>query len=215
MSFLEVTNKLLEAAQYTLGLFFLTLVIAIPLGVIIAGCALSRFKPLRYLTNTFIWVIRGTPLMLQVIIVMYGPGLILGIPMKERFLAALIAFGINYAAYFAEIYRGGILSMPQGQYEAGTVLGMSRWQINTRVIMPQVVKRITPAMGNEIITLVKDTSLANVIGIAEIILTAKNIVATKAIIWPLFYTGVFYLAMCGVLTLLFRYLEKRMNYYKA
>lgn len=215
MSFLEVTNKLLEAAQYTLGLFFLTLVIAIPLGVIVAGCALSRFKPLRYLTNTFIWVIRGTPLMLQVIIVMYGPGLILGIPMKERFLAALIAFGINYAAYFAEIYRGGILSMPQGQYEAGTVLGMSRWQINTRVIMPQVVKRITPAMGNEIITLVKDTSLANVIGIAEIILTAKNIVATKAIIWPLFYTGVFYLAMCGVLTLLFRYLEKRMNYYKA
>lgn len=215
MSFLEVTMKLLEAAQYTLGLFFLTLVIAIPLGVIVAGCALSRFKPLRYLTNTFIWVIRGTPLMLQVIIVMYGPGLILGIPMKDRFLAALIAFGINYAAYFAEIYRGGILSMPQGQYEAGTVLGMSRWQINTRVIMPQVVKRITPAMGNEIITLVKDTSLANVIGIAEIILTAKNIVSTKAIIWPLFYTGVFYLAMCGVLTLLFRYLEKRMNYYKA
>lgn len=215
MSFLEVTNKLLEAAQYTLGLFFLTLVIAIPLGVIVAGCALSRFKPLRYLTNTFIWVIRGTPLMLQVIIVMYGPGLILGIPMKERFLAALIAFGINYAAYFAEIYRGGILSMPQGQYEAGTVLGMSRWQINTRVIMPQVVKRITPAMGNEIITLVKDTSLANIIGVAEIILTANEIVSTKGIIWPLFYTGVFYLAMCGVLTLLFRYLEKRMNYYKA
>lgn len=215
MSFLEVTMKLLEAAQYTLGLFFLTLLIAIPLGVIVAGCALSRFKPLRYLTNTFIWVIRGTPLMLQVIIVMYGPGLILGIPMKERFLAALIAFGINYAAYFAEIYRGGILSMPQGQYEAGTVLGMSRWQINTRVIMPQVVKRITPAMGNEIITLVKDTSLANIIGVAEIILTANEIVSTKGIIWPLFYTGVFYLAMCGVLTLLFRYLEKRMNYYKA
>lgn len=214
MSFWSVTQQLLEAAQYTLGLFFLTLLIAIPLGVVVAGCALSRFKPLRYLTNTFIWIIRGTPLMLQVIIVFYGPGL-LGFPMKDRFLAAVIAFGINYAAYFAEIYRGGILSMPQGQYEAGTVLGMSRWQINTRVIMPQVVKRITPAMGNEIITLVKDTSLANILAIGEIIFTANEIVSMTGIIWPLFYTGVFYLAMCGVLTLLFRYLEKRMNYYKA
>ena len=215
MSFINVTKQMLEAAQYTLGLFFLTLLFAIPLGVIICACAMSKFKPLSYVTHLFIWIIRGTPLMLQLIIVFYGPGLILGIPMRERFLAAVIAFSINYAAYFAEIYRGGILAMPKGQYEACKVLGMSKWQTNRLVILPQVVKRITPAMSNEVITLVKDTSLANIIGLAEIIMTAKNIVATKAIIWPLFYTGVFYLIFGGLLTLFFKWLEKRTDYYKA
>lgn len=153
--------------------------------------------------------------MLQIVVVFYVPGLVFGTPFKERFLAALIAFAINYAVYFAEIYRGGIAAMPQGQYEAGKVLGMNRSQVNMLVILPQVSKRITPAMGNEVITLVKDTSLANIIAIGEIIHTAKNIVATEVILWPLFYTGVFYLVMIGVLTLFFKWLEKKMNYYKA
>ncbi len=153
--------------------------------------------------------------MLQVIIVMFAPGLLLKMPFQEVFLAALIAFVINYAAYFAEIYRGGILAIPKGQYEAGQVLGMSRMQVNRLVVLPQVVKRITPAMSNEVITLVKDTSLASVIGLAEVMMTAQKIVSTRALLWPLFYTGVFYLVMVGVLTLFFKWLEKKMNYYKA
>ncbi len=213
--FLQVTKTLLEASKYTFGLFFATLIIAIPLGMVICAFALSKFKPLKYVTNVFIWIIRGTPLMLQVIVVMYAPGLLFNMPVHERFLAALVAFAINYAVYFAEIYRGGILAMPTGQYEASKVLGMSRSQTNRLIILPQVTKKITPAMSNEVITLVKDTSLANVIGIAEIIMSAQKIVATKGILWPLFYTGVFYLAMVGVLTLFFKWLEKKMNYYKA
>ncbi|MDE6475117.1 MAG: amino acid ABC transporter permease [Clostridia bacterium] len=215
MSFWDVTLKLLDASKYTVGIFFLTLLIAIPLGMVVCAFAMSKFKPLKYVTQVFIWIIRGTPLMLQLVVVFYGPGLILGIPMQDRFLATIIAFSINYAVYFAEIYRGGILAMPIGQYEAGKVLGISRMQVNRLIILPQVAKKITPAMSNEVITLVKDTSLANFIGIAEIIFAAKSIVSTKAIIWPLFYTGVFYLAMVGLLTLFFKWLEKRMNYYRA
>ena len=215
MSFGEVTVELLNASKYTLGLFFLTLLIAIPLGMVICSCSMSKFKPLKYISGVFVWIIRGTPLMLQIIVVFYGPGLLFGTPIKQRFLAALIAFAINYAVYFSEIYRGGILSMPLGQYEAGKVLGMNRAQVNRLVIFPQVAKKVMPAMSNEIITLVKDTSLANIIGVMEIITTAKSIVSTKAIIWPLFYTGVFYLAMIGILTIFFKWLEKKMNYYKA
>ncbi|MDE7191351.1 MAG: amino acid ABC transporter permease [Clostridia bacterium] len=215
MSFWDVTVKLLDASKYTVGIFFLTLLIAIPLGMVVCAFAMSKFKPLKYVTQVFIWIIRGTPLMLQLVVVFYGPGLILGIPMQDRFLATIIAFSINYAVYFAEIYRGGILAMPIGQYEAGKVLGISRMQVNRLIILPQVAKKITPAMSNEVITLVKDTSLANFIGIAEIIFAAKSIVSTKAIIWPLFYTGVFYLAMVGLLTLFFKWLEKKMNYYRA
>ena len=215
MSFWDVTLKLLDASKYTVGIFFLTLLIAIPLGMVVCAFAMSKFKPLKYVTQVFIWIIRGTPLMLQLVVVFYGPGLIFGIPMQDRFLATIIAFSINYAVYFAEIYRGGILAMPIGQYEAGKVLGISRMQVNRLIILPQVAKKITPAMSNEVITLVKDTSLANFIGIAEIIFAAKSIVSTKAIIWPLFYTGVFYLAMIGVLTLFFKWLEKKMNYYRA
>ena len=215
MSFGEVTIELLNASKHTIGLFFATLLIARPLGMVICACSMSKFKPLKYVTGVFVWIIRGTPLMLQIIVVFYGPGLLFGTPIKERFLAALIAFAINYAVYFSEIYRGGISSMSLGQYEAGKVLGMNRTQVNTKIIFPQVAKKVMPAMSNEVITLVKDTSLANIIGIAEIIMTAKSIVSTKAIIWPLFYTGVFYLAMIGVLTIFFKWLEKKMNYYRA
>lgn len=214
MNFQEVTLALLEGTKYTLGLFFLTLIIALPLGMVIAGFAMSRFKIVSKITNVFIWIIRGTPLMLQLIVVQYVPGLLFGIPMKIRFLSAVIAFSINYAAYFAEIYRGGILSIPRGQYEASYVLGLNRRQIVGKIVIPQVFKRIMPPMSNEVITLVKDTSLANIIGIVEIIMSAKEIVATKGIIWPLFYTGVFYLVMCGALTLLFNYIEKKLDYYK-
>ena len=214
MSFSEVTLSMLEGTKYTLGLFFITLLIAIPFGMIIAAFELSKSKIVSSITKGFVWIIRGTPLMLQLIVVMYIPGLVFGIPMRERFLAAIIAFGINYAAYFAEIYRGGIQSIPQGQYEAGYVLGFKRKQIVSRIVIPQVFKRIMPPMSNEVITLVKDTSLANIIGIVEIIMTAKTIVSTKGIIWPLFYTGVFYLVMSGVLTLLFNYIEKKLDYYK-
>ncbi|MDE7337293.1 MAG: amino acid ABC transporter permease, partial [Clostridia bacterium] len=209
--FIQVNKLFLEASKYTLGLFFATLIIAIPLGMVICACAMSKFKPLKAVTGVFIWVIRGTPLMLQVIVVMYAPGLLFNLPFHERFFAALIAFVINYAVYFAEIYRGGILAMPVGQYEAGKVLGMSRMQTNRLIIFPQVAKKITPAMSNEVITLVKDTSLANIIGLGEIILTAQKIVSTKGLLWPLFYTGVFYLAMIGVLTLFFKWLEKNMK----
>ncbi|MDD7350677.1 MAG: amino acid ABC transporter permease [Clostridia bacterium] len=214
MSFSEVTLSMLEGTKYTLGLFFITLLIAIPFGMIIAALELSKSKIVSSITKSFVWIIRGTPLMLQLIVVMYVPGLVFGMPMRERFLAAIIAFGVNYAAYFAEIYRGGIQSIPQGQYEAGYVLGFKRKQIVSRIVIPQVFKRIMPPMSNEVITLVKDTSLANIIGIMEIIMTAKTIVSTKGIIWPLFYTGVFYLVMSGVLTLLFNYIEKKLDYYK-
>ncbi|MGN0761538.1 MAG: amino acid ABC transporter permease [Christensenellales bacterium] len=214
MSFSEVTLSMLEGTKYTLGLFFITLLIAIPFGMVIAAFELSKSKIVSSITKGFVWIIRGTPLMLQLIVVMYVPGLVFGMPMRERFLAAIIAFGINYAAYFAEIYRGGIQSIPQGQYEAGYVLGFKRKQIVSRIVIPQVFKRIMPPMSNEVITLVKDTSLANIIGIVEIIMTAKTIVSTKGIIWPLFYTGVFYLVMSGVLTILFNYIEKKLDYYK-
>ena len=188
MNFGEVTLKLLDASKFTLGIFFLTLLIALPLGMLVCACSLSKFKPLKYVTQVFVWIIRGTPLMLQIMVVFYAPGLLFGTPLQNRFLAAIIAFSINYAVYFSEIYRGGILSMPKGQYEAGQVLGMNRAQVNMLIVFPQVAKKITPAMSNEVITLVKDTSLANIIGISEIIFTAKSIVNSKSIIWPLFYT---------------------------
>lgn len=215
MEFLQVTVQMLQGAVNTIGLFFATLIIALPLGMLVALCAMSKFKLISKITNILIWIIRGTPLMLQIIIVFYVPGLLFGSPMKVRFLAALIAFSINYAAYFAEIFRGGINSISKGQYEAGFVLGMSKAQIFFKIIIPQVVKKIMPPMSNEIISLVKDTSLANVIAISEIILVAKDIVATKGIIWPLFYTGVFYLIFSGLLTLLFKFIEKKLNYYKG
>lgn len=205
--------SLLEGFQYNLILFFGTIIAAVPLGLLICFCSMSKFKPLSYLSKIFVWIIRGTPLMLQLFVVLYVPGLVFGIPMKSRLTAAFIAFIINYAAYFSEIYRGGIESIPKGQYEAGQVLGLTKKQVFLKVVLFQVIKRIVPPMGNEIITLVKDTSLARIIGLAEIIMSAERF-SKAGIIWPLFSTGLFFLAMCGILTLIFGALEKKMNYYK-
>lgn len=215
MDFLGVNAQLLGGFKYTLLIFFITLVAAIPLGLPIALGSMSRFKPLRWISRAFVWVIRGTPLMLQIMVVFYVPGLVFGTPFRSRIIAVIIAFIINYAAYFSEIYRGGIESIPVGQYEAGQVLGLTKTQTFFKVVLFQVVKRIMAPMSNEVITLVKDTSLANVIAVGELIMSAQNIVNVYAIIWPLFYTAIFYLIFCGVLTLLFNVLEKKLNYYRG
>ncbi len=215
MSFSVVTFKLLDGFTISCTIFFITLVLALPLGLLVAFCSMSRFTPLRWLTKTLVWIIRGTPLMLQIIIVFYGPGLIWEGDSLPRLTAALVAFVINYAAYFSEIFRGGIESISRGQYEAGQVLGMTKSQIFFKIILLQVVKRIVPPMSNEIITLVKDTSLSNVIAVREIIMEAQAFISTYALIWPLFYSGVFYLVFCGILTLLFRYLENKLSYFKV
>lgn len=215
MDFLGVNAQLLGGFKYTLLIFFITLVAAIPLGLPIALGSMSRFKPLRWISRAFVWVIRGTPLMLQIMVVFYVPGLVFGTPFRSRIIAVIIAFIINYAAYFSEIYRGGIESIPVGQYEAGQVLGLTKTQTFFKVVLLQVVKRIMAPMSNEVITLVKDTSLANVIAVGELIMSAQNIVKVYAIIWPLFYTAIFYLIFCGVLTLLFNALEKKLNYYRG
>lgn len=215
MSFMEVTLQLMDGFKITLLIFGVTLVFALPFGLVITFGSMSKFTPLRWFTRAFVWIIRGTPLMLQIIIVFYGPGLILGMTAFPRLTAVLVAFVINYSAYFSEIYRGGIESISLGQYEAGQVLGMKKPQIFFHVILLQVIKRIVPPMGNEIITLVKDTSLARVIAVVELVKAAQDIVGLKAIIWPIFYIGAFYLIFCGVLTLLFGYLEKRLNYYRG
>ncbi|MGI6038834.1 MAG: amino acid ABC transporter permease [Clostridiales bacterium] len=215
MSFVDVTMQLLDGFKITLLIFVVTLVFSLPLGLIITFGSMSKFPPLRWLTRTFVWIIRGTPLMLQIIVVFYGPGLIFGASGFPRLTAVLVAFIVNYAAYFSEIYRGGIESIPQGQFEAGQVLGMTKFQIFFKVILFQVIKRITAPMGNEVITLVKDTSLARVVAVSELVKSAQDIVGLKAIIWPIFYIGAFYLLFSGLLTLLFGYLEKRMNYYRG
>lgn len=221
-SFCNVTLSLLTAFKENLVIFVITLLCAIPLGLLMTFGSMSKFKPLKWLVRTFVWIIRGTPLMLQLFIFMYGPGLlfgivypdsIFGISINNRMIAALLAFIINYAAYFSEIYRGGIESIPKGQYEAGQVLGMTKAQVFFKVVLMQVVKRIVPPMGNEIITLVKDTSLARVIAVGEIMMTA-NEYAADGVIWPLFYTAVFFLLFCGVLTVLFSKVEKKLDYYR-
>ena len=212
--FTQVTTSLLLGFWESLKVFGLTLIFSIPLGLVICFGSVSGFKPLRALTRGFVWVIRGTPLMLQLIIIFYGPGLMFDLPAMPRFTATIVAFAINYACYFSEIYRGGIESIPVGQYEAGQVLGMTKSQIFFKVVLLQVVKRITAPMGNEIITLVKDTSLARVIGIYELIWAGEHFIK-KGLIWPLFYTGVFYLLFSGLLTLLFGYLEKKLDYFRG
>ena len=215
MNWLTVTQRLLEGFGVTCEIFLVTLLCALPLGLLIAFCSMSRFAPLRWLSRTFVWVIRGTPLMLQVIIVFYGPGLLFDASSLPRLTAVLIAFIINYAAYFSEIYRGSIENIPKGQYEAGQVLGMTRTQIFFKVILLQVVKRIIPPMSNEIITLVKDTSLARIIAVKEIIMMAQEYITSAALIWPLFYSGAFYLLFCGLLTILFNRIEKRLDYFRV
>lgn len=212
--FWDISLQLLEGFGQNLILFLLTLALSLPLGLLICFGSMSGFKPLRWLSRVFVWVIRGTPLMLQLIIVFYIPGLVFDTPMKNRMTAALIAFVINYSAYFSEIYRGGIESIPQGQHEAGYVLGMTRSQIFLKIVLLQVIKRIMPSISNEIITLVKDTSLARIIVVAEVIMVAERFTA-KGLIWPLFYTGVFFLLFSGILTILLSYIEKKMDYYKG
>lgn len=228
--FWTVTVSLLEGFGKTLELFALTLLFALPLGLILSFGSMSRFKPLKWLVKTLIWVIRGTPLMLQLIVIYYGPGLLASNAemvenpnaliswvatwsVMDRFFAALVAFVINYACYFSEIYRGGIESISKGQYEAGQVLGMTRTQVFFKVVLLQVIKRIVPPMSNEIITLVKDTSLARIIAVYEIIWAGQAFIKSAGILWPLFYTGVFYLAFCGILTLLFGAAEKKLAYF--
>ena len=215
MSFIDVTMQLLDGFKVTMLIFFLTLIGAIPLGLIISFGSMSKLKPLRWLTRTVVWIIRGTPLMLQIIIIFYGPGLIFGAAPLPRLSSVLVAFIVNYAAYFSEIYRGGIESIPVGQYEAGQVPGMTKTQIFFKIVLFQVIKRIVPPMGNEILTLVKDTSLARVVAVVELVKAAQDIVGLKGIIWPTFYIGAFYLLVSGALTLLFARIEKKLDYYKG
>lgn len=212
--FLPVTLQLLAGFGESLKIFLLTLLFALPLGLIICFGSMSKFSPLRKLTRCFVWVIRGTPLMLQLIIIFFGPGLMFGMSAMSRFTATIVAFSINYACYFSEIYRGGIESIPRGQYEAGQVLGMTKGQIFYRVVLLQVVKRILAPMSNEIITLVKDTSLARIISVYEIIWAGESFIK-KGLIWPLFYTGAFYLVFNGLLTVLFAKLEEKLNYFRG
>ena len=214
MDFWTITLKLLEGFEQTCLIFALTLVLALPLGLVISFGSMSKFAPLQFVTKTIVWIIRGVPLMLQVIIVFYVPGILLGAPLLTRFASVVAAFVINYACYFSEIFRGGIESIPKGQYEAGQVLGMTKTQIFFKVVLMQVVKRILAPMSNEIITLVKDTALARVVMVVELIKAAENY-AAYGLMWPLFYTAVFYLASVGILTLLFGFFEKKLAYYKA
>ena len=212
--FETVTLELLTGFWETLKIFILTLVFSLPLGLVICFGSMSRFTPLRAVTRGFIWIIRGTPLMLQLMIIFYGPGLVLDLPSMDRFTAVIVAFSINYACYFSEIYRGGIQSIPAGQLEAGQVLGMTKAQIFFRVTLLQVVKRILAPMSNEFITLVKDTALARIISVYEITYMGQTFIK-KGMLWPLFYTGVFYLLFNGLLTVLFSKLEKKLDYFRS
>ena len=231
MSFWEVTSFLWDGFLISLLIFSITLICAIPLGLPIAFCSMSRIKPLRYVSKVFVWIIRGVPLMLQIFIIYYVPGLLFdnpvfskvdkyfflnfGISDAGRITAVLIAFSITYACYFSEIYRGGIESISQGQYEAGYVLGLTKSQVFRRIVLKQVIQRIVPPMSNEIITLIKDTALANCIIVCEIIKQAKELAATKALVWPLFYTGAFYLIFVGILTILLGKAEKKLSYFRS
>ena len=219
MTLAVITEKLLEGFGVSCWLFALTLLFSLPLGLIIAFGSMTRFKPLRWLCRTVVWIIRGTPLMLQLFVVFYVPGMLFDVRLftgeNGRFMAALVAFVINYACYFSEIYRGGIEGTPKGQYEAAQVLGMTARETFFTVILMQVIKRILAPMSNEVITLVKDTSLARVIAVAEIFFVNEMDFLSRGLVWPLFYIAVFFLLFVGILTLLFRYLEKKLSYYKV
>lgn len=218
--FLTVLASLTQGFLKSLEIFALTLLGAIPLGLIISLGSMSRFKPLSLLTKLVVWVIRGTPLMLQLLIIYFGPGILLGnnwwgSGSNGRFIAAMVTFIFNYACYFSEIFRGGIEGVPRGQREAGQVLGMANTQIFFRVTLMQVIKRIVPPMGNEIITLVKDTSLVRVISVYEVMWNGQAFIKSAGIIWPLFFTGVYYLVFSGILTVLLGRLEKKLDYFKV
>lgn len=214
-----VLRALNKGFVLTLKLFAITLLGALPLGLLISFGSMSKFAPLKYVTKTIVWIFRGSPLLLQLMIVFYMPGLLFGVNpwafSDGRFWAAATAFILNYACYFSEIYRGGIQSVPVGQTEAGLVLGMTKTQIFFKVKLMQLVKRILPPMSNEIITLVKDTSLANTIGLLEVIYQGKSFMKSDGLIWPLFFTGVYYLAFTGILTLFLGWLERKLNYFRV
>lgn len=217
--FWTVTLELLNGLATTFQIFIFTLVFALPLGLLLALGTIHKWKPLRLLLQVLIWVIRGTPLMLQLIIIFYGPGLWLGHNIWSgneagRIAATVVAFSINYACYFSVIFRGGIEGVPVGQREAGQVLGMTRSQIFFKVTLLQMVKRVVPPMSNEIITLVKDTSLARIIAAYELTFAGYSFMKSAGITWPLFYTGVFYLIFVGILTLLFNFIEKKLSYFR-
>jgi polar amino acid transport system permease protein len=231
MSFWEVTKFLLDGFWISLLIFGVTLLCGAPLGLPIAFCSMSRIKAVKAVSKVIVWIVRGVPLMLQIFIIYYVPGLLFqkpvfsqmdrfffinyGINDAGRIVAVLIAFSINYACYFSEIYRGGIESISKGQYEAGFVLGLTKSQIFRKIILKQVIQRIVPPMSNEIITLIKDTALANCIIVCEIIKQAKELAATKALVWPLFYTGVFYLVFVGFLTIVLGRVEKKLSYFRS
>lgn len=231
MSFLEVTLFLLDGFKISLLIFAVTLLCGAPLGLPIAFCSMSKVKVIRAISKVIVWIVRGIPLMLQIFIIYYVPGLLFNyqifgqidrymylnydIADAGRITAVLIAFSLNYACYFSEIYRGGIESISKGQYEAGYVLGLTKSQVFKKIILKQVIQRIVPPMSNEIITLIKDTALANCIVVCEIIKQAKELAATKALIWPLFYTGVFYLLFVGVLTIVLTRFEKKLSYFRS
>ena len=217
--FWSVTQSLLGGLLTTFQIFILTLLFSLPLGLILAFGSMSKCGPLRYLIQVLVWIIRGTPLMLQLIIIFYGPGLWLGHNIwsgneSGRITATVVAFSINYACYFSVIFRGGIEGVPAGQREAGQVLGMTKSQIFFRITLLQMVKRVVPPMSNEVITLVKDTSLARIIAAYELTFAGYSFMKSNGLTWPLFYTGVFYLLFVGILTLLFNYIERRLDYFR-
>ena len=218
--FLTVLNSLNDGFLKTLELFGITLLGAIPLGLLVCLLSMSKLKAVKYITKVVIWIVRGTPLMLQLLVIYYGPGIIFnnniwGGGSDGRFAAVSIAFVLNYACYFAEIYRGGLESIDASQYEAGKVLGMNRTQIFFRIILLQVIKRIVPPISNEIITLVKDTSLARIIAVYEVIWNGQAFIKSQGLIWPLFFTGVYYLLFSGILTVLLSRLEKKLSYFEG
>ena len=216
MSFSVMLQQLAGGMLVSIEIFFVTLLFSLPLGLLICFGRMSRNKVIRTIVSGYISIMRGTPLMLQLMVVYFGPYFIFGIriSMGYSLIAVFIAFAINYAAYFAEIYRGGIESMPVGQYEAAKILGYNKVQTFFRIILPQVIKRILPSITNEVITLVKDTSLARVIAVTEITMAGEAFMKSKGITWPLFYTAVFYLAFVGVLTILFSFIERKLSYFK-
>lgn len=217
--FWEVTQTLLGGLWTTFKIFGLTLVFSLPLGLILSFGSMSKFKPLKALIQVIVWIIRGTPLMLQLLVIFYGPGMLLDKNIWSgneagRITATVVAFSINYACYFSVIFRGGIEGVPAGQKEAGEVLGMTKSQIFFRITLLQMVKRVVPPMSNEIITLVKDTSLARTIAAYELTFQGYSFMKSAGLVWPLFYTGVFYLAFVGILTLLFNFIERKLGYFK-
>lgn len=217
--FWSVTQELMSGLATTIQIFFWTLVFSLPFGLVLALASMSKWKPLRYLIQVIVWIIRGTPLMLQLIIIFYGPGLWLGKNIwggneAGRITATVVAFAFNYACYFSVIFRGGIEGIPAGQKEAGEVLGMTKSQIFFKITLLQMVKRVVPPMSNEIITLVKDTSLARIIAAYELTFAGYSFMKSAGLTWPLFYTGVFYLLFVGILTLLFNYIERKLDYFK-